>query len=354
MQKNKELVCKPNQTIMITNKNITVNQRKSYNVILRKAWNDLKINPNQVLFEFNISELKQKAGIKATDNWHIKNSIKVLSDIKIENVKENGDWSIFSLISSAEKIGDNLVIELPFRVREALINNTYYTTLDLLIIRSLEGKYAVPIYEMAIRYQKKQIPEMPIEEFRLLTGTIEHESYNNFNNFQKKVLTPAINEINAKTDILLDYSTSIRGKKTVTIKFTVKSKENKELGSTSDEISATSEITPGQMTLDEALNDAELKGNISKILEPLGVDPKLIEKYDVDIEQLKRYVEIILKNKKSAETPTGLLIYAIRNNLVPEAITQILRSQKKTSNRDNFDQREYTDDYFDNFFVNQG
>jgi len=339
---------------MISNGEISLTQRKAYNVILQKAWNELKVDKNQTLFQFNISELKEKAGIKTTDNKRLKTDIAKLKNIDIENVRENGDWSIFSLVSSARKKNDVLEVELPIQVREALIDNTYYTTLDLLILKGLERKYSVILYEMAIRYNKKQIPEMTINEFRILTGTDTKKSYEDFGLIRQKVLTPALEEINSyKTDIMLSYTTTTRGKKTLTIKFTVKSKENRELISVSDEISATTEITPGQMTLDEVLNDAELKGNISKILKPLGVDPKLIEKYDVDIEQLKRYVEIILKNKKAAETPTGLLIYAIRNNLAPEAITQMLRSQKKTSNRDNFDQREYTDDYFDNFFNNQ-
>jgi hypothetical protein len=97
--KKKELVYKPNQTIMITNREITATQRKAYNIILFEAQNELKNNPNQVLFNFEISKLKQRAGIKASDNWHLKKDIKKLRNIEVEVVKDNGDWSIFGLIS---------------------------------------------------------------------------------------------------------------------------------------------------------------------------------------------------------------------------------------------------------------
>lgn len=356
MRNTKELVHKPNQTIMFTNGKLTANQRKAYNVILYKAWSDLKLNKNQTVFEFELSVLKQKAGIKATDNWHLKKDMEDIIDIKVENVKENFDWAVFSLISYAGKSGDILEIELPKPIREALINNNCYTTLDLLIIKCLEGKYAIILYEIAIKYQKKEIPEMTIEELRLLTGTTESKSYDNFGLFKRKVLIPAIEEINSKTDILLDYTTTTIRKKVIKIKFTVKSKENRELILASDETSATLEITPGQMTLDEALEDAELKENISKILEPLGVDAAQLTKFvnDIDIEMLKKYVTVIQKNKDDARTKIGTLIYAFKHQMTPESVSAMIKaSKKKPSNRENFDQREYTDDYFDNFFSNQ-
>lgn len=72
MSKNKELLHKPNQTIMITNGEITVSQRKTYNVILHDARKQLKENPNKILFYFSIADLKDRAGIHATNNKELK------------------------------------------------------------------------------------------------------------------------------------------------------------------------------------------------------------------------------------------------------------------------------------------
>jgi len=225
--KKKELVYKPNQTIMITNREITATQRKAYNIILFEAQNELKNNPNQVLFNFEISKLKQRAGIKASDNWHLKKDIKKLRNIEVEVVKDNGDWSIFGLISYADKNDELLEVELPKPIREALIKNDYYTTLDLLIIKELQGKYAIILYEIAMRYQKKEIPKFTIEEFKELTGTSEIKSYNDFSLLRKKVIETAITEINEKTDLEIDYKIKKRGRKVIEIKFSLIKKKRK-------------------------------------------------------------------------------------------------------------------------------
>lgn len=224
MEENKKMFYKPNQTIMVTNKEITTTQRKAYNVILFDAQKELYEDNNKTSFLFNIAELKKRAGIKATDNWHIKQDLEELSDIKISTVKENGDWGFFRLISEARKEGDLLKVEIPNTIRKALIEKTFYTTLDLLILKNLTSKYAVIIYEIAMRYNKVEIPKFTIQEFRMLTGTAEIKSYDNFAMLKKKVIEPAIKEINEKTDIFLTYETEEKGRKTISIKFKIVSK----------------------------------------------------------------------------------------------------------------------------------
>ena len=226
VNRKKDLLYKPNQTIMSSNKDITAVQRKAYNVILQYAQKELRLDPEKRSFQFIISELKQRAGISATNNVELKESLKNLSSITVELVKDNGDWSVFSLLSQAEKNGDFLEIELPGRIRQALIENDYYTALDLLIIRLLEGKYAIILYEAALRYEKVQIPEFTRDEFRVLTGTKDIKSYDNFNLLKRKVIDPAIDEINSKTDILLSYDVKSRGRKVVAIKFHISKKKD--------------------------------------------------------------------------------------------------------------------------------
>ena len=225
MNDKKELVHKPNQTIMITNGEISVVQRKAYNVILHQAQKQVKANPNQILFNFVIADLKEKAGIKATDNWHLKKDIEKLREISVETIHNNGDWTIFSLIAQAKKKKDFLEIQLPEEIRQALILNDYYTTLDLMIIKNLEGKYAVILYELAMRYHKKQIPELAVKEFKELTGTTNTSSYVDFNNIRKKIIEPAINEINEKTDIKMSYEAIKTGRKVTAVKFLISTKE---------------------------------------------------------------------------------------------------------------------------------
>ena len=109
------------------------------------------------------------------------------------------------------------------------MENSYYTTLDLLTMRNLQGKYAIILYEFAIRYHKVKLPELTIEELREPTGTSEVKSYSNFAMLKKKVLEPAVTEINRETDILLRYEEGEKFKKKVlTVRFYVQ-KKNKDL-----------------------------------------------------------------------------------------------------------------------------
>ena len=349
MENKNLIVHKPNQTIMFTNGEITATQRKAYNVILHKAWNALKVDSKKSVFEFELKELKDMAGIKSTENWQLKRDISKIRDMSVETVFDNGDWSVFSLISSARKKGNFLEVELPIQIREALLENNFYTTLDMMTIKSLEGKYSVILYEMAIRYQKAKIPEMTVQEFRQLTGIENKKGYNNFSNIEKKILTPAIQEINSdKTDIILEYTTTTRGKKTVSIKFTVKPKTKRDIIPAYDEVSAT--LMPGQLPL---VAESDAMYEIKQILEPIGVDTDAIQKLNIDMKQLEEYVSIIAQNHFKAKNPTGVLIYALKNKIAPKSLIKILNGKEVKSNRDNFEQREYSDEYWATFFDNK-
>lgn len=213
---------------MITNGDITTSQRKTYNVLLHDARKQVKENPNKILFYFSLSDLKDRARIHATNNVELKRNLDKLRFISVETVHENGDWCAFNLLSQVEKKGEGLEIQLPEKIRQALISNDYYTTLDLMVIKNLQGKYAVILYEFAMRYNKVQLPELTLQEFRELTGTEKIKSYDNFNNNEVKVIKPAIKEINEKTDIKMSYETIKPGRSVTGIKFKVSLKKQAE------------------------------------------------------------------------------------------------------------------------------
>jgi len=218
-KKLKELVIKKlNQTVMITNGEITATQRKAYNVLLHKAQQALRLNNNQMTFLIPITEVETKAGVQNTNNKRLKEDLKALMKITVSCIHERGSWTEFVLISQVKKEGDLLQFEFPSMIREALIKDDYYTTLDLMILKTLSGKYAIILYELAMRYHKVEIPKLTIEEFRALTGT---ESYQDFRDIRKKCIEPGLSEINEKSDIIMDYTPIMVGRKVVAIKFNV-------------------------------------------------------------------------------------------------------------------------------------
>lgn len=341
MNKKTDLMHKPNKTIMVSNGEITPTQRKAYNIILQKAWYELRLNNNQILFNIDITELKEKAGIESKDDNRLKNDIKKLRHIDIETVKENGDWSIFSLISQAERKGNVLEVELPQKIRQALIENDYYTTLDLLILKTLKGKYAIILYEIAIRYKKTQIPEMTVDELRELTGTETKKSYGDFGVLKQKILSPAIDEINKKTDINLSYTeTQKKGKKVLAIKFNIKFK-NKD-------------NNPSLQILNQ-------HNQINIFIHELALKFKNNFGFDISLNELNNLVE------NHGEERVECVIRNLHNSLpfqpTKEVIYNYFRKAVATKSWDleikapkipqhNFEQRTYTESEYEKFYSN--
>ncbi len=218
------VIKKPNQTITITNKNISATQRKAYNVLLHKAQQDLMRDPKQTNFTIPIAEVQDKAGIQRTNNKRVREELEALMDIKVKSIRDDKNWNAFVLLSHVGRAGDQLEFDFPSPIKESLIKNNYYTPLDLAIISGLEGKYAIIFYETAIRYEKKQIPELSIGELKDLTGT---QKYKDFTHIKDRCIDPGINEVNKKTDVMMDYNLTHTGRKVTSIKFSVKRKPGK-------------------------------------------------------------------------------------------------------------------------------
>lgn len=272
MTKKKELaVKKPNQTIMISNGEITATQRKAYNVLMHKAQQDLKTNKNQMTFLISIAEIEEKAGIQDTNNKRLKDDLTALMDVKIECIHEKNNWIKFVLLSQVRKEGEFLQFAFPPVIVEALLKGDYYTTLDLMILKTLKGKYAIIFYELAMRYHKVEIPKLDIDEFKALTGT---EDYRDFSNLRQKVIDPGLAEVNKESDIIMDYKTFTAGRKVVAIKFSVKQKSQIVL-----EPVSTSEKSPPP----EQLSQQKIDQSFAKSVTVPDTAPELIRQTIAEI-----------------------------------------------------------------------
>lgn len=224
------MLYKPNQLVMGSNTKIGVVQRKAYNVILYEARIELMKNEKQTEFYFSIADLKRKAGIKATDNKRLKDSLKELMDITIEVIKDDkDDWKLFKLLSEADKEGELLYIELPRTIRKALLSDEYYTPMDLLDMAKLTGKYSTIIYEVYLRYKGVEIPFLTTEELKKLLGIEKESSYDkNFGMLRKKIIDVALEEIHEKFNVKIIYDIKKRGRTISGIKFRIEKSEVKK------------------------------------------------------------------------------------------------------------------------------
>ncbi|MEL6944697.1 MAG: replication initiation protein [Bacteroidota bacterium] len=114
----------------------------------------------------------------------------------------------------------NIEFELPTPILEAVKNPEMYVKLDLFILRGLRSKYSSALYEALKDYQNLNSIRVEIEVLRKLMGVKEGQ-YVVFTMFKKRVLDRAVEEINEKTDVTIQYKLERIGRKVVAVIFSV-------------------------------------------------------------------------------------------------------------------------------------
>ena len=204
-----KLVLKKHSALIQMSNVVTGVQRKAWNFMLHKARQALRTAPERKIFEAGIGEIHQWTGAGATHRVHLKNMLRELKRIEVEfNIlrKDGEHWGCFSLLSSVEILPDGTVrYEFPERIRLALLRPTMYAPIDLAILRGLRSKYAIALYEVAKDYIGVSVPEMTVEELRDLFG-VGRKQYKRDRDLKRRVLDPAVREINEATDIEISYT----------------------------------------------------------------------------------------------------------------------------------------------------
>ena len=324
--KQKQLLNKPNELIsLISEKKISIVQKKIYNIFLKNAQNIVKfdeqyneINEN-LIYNFSIpcSIAHNSANIGIKDFEYIEKELEELMKILVNVVdKENkNNWDKFHLISRIKKKENNYEYSLIGNIVKALKEQTFFTTLDLLIVNSLSSQYSIIFYELAIRYKKYKIPKMSLEEVRELTGTLNE--YPRFFDFRINVLEKACKEISEKTDIVLTYDTEKRGRNIAFIDFKIERKKEIEcIKLKDDNITETAEKTYSEEVerLYEKIKEIERIESLKDVIE------ESIEKYG--IERVESNIKYSNDNAKSNYT-------AYLNKAIELDYAKIEREKKK-------------------------
>ena len=199
---------KPSAMIQVNVKNLTLTQRKIINFLIYIAQRE----GDQKLYYTDLQTLKTLCMVKSTENIDLREQFEQLNEISLQfnylDKDKNTVWEIMSLVSSARIISNTgqVRFEIPYMLREKILNPNIYAPLNILLIAGLKSKYAIVIYELLRDYADAPVfPELSIEQFRSLLGLKENQ-YKVFQNFKKRVLDKAVDEINAKTDIRCSYT----------------------------------------------------------------------------------------------------------------------------------------------------
>ena len=146
---------------------------------------------------------------------------------KVVEIKEEKKLKQMSWLSYVEYNENDGSVNLSFdpRLKPYLLQlKREFTSYKLKNVMELKSGYSIRIYEILKKWQTIKEVEIPLKELREMVGSTD--TYREYHNFKKRVLTTAQNEIEEKTDIAFDYEEIKKGKRVVSIRFMIHSKNN--------------------------------------------------------------------------------------------------------------------------------
>lgn len=224
-KKRKELsqfVVKDNVLVQRARFDLTTNQQKFLSYIISK------IKPTDVeigVIDIKVSDFCATAGIDK--DWFYSEFREMIDSIDkkcfwVNEGQEHYKFRWFSDTRYSEGKGlAKITLAKTFQdYLIGLVNN--YTQYELWCIMALKSKYAIRLFEICKSYAYQKRREIDIDELKeLLNAT----NYKNYSDFSKRVLEPAINEINEFTDLKISYETVKVGRKVVAIVFLINDKK---------------------------------------------------------------------------------------------------------------------------------
>jgi plasmid replication initiation protein len=193
-------------------------------------------DPFDCIYKIQVKEL-EKSMNKELNYSHLKDTTRKLIKrvYTIEDPFKNEALHIGLLTAARYKKGGGTIeLELSQHVHPYLFQlKNNFTTFQLHVALSLKSKFSKRIYEMLSQYKDTGIMKITVEELKCRLGlinlTTKEEHYKNFNDFEKRVLLVAKQELQPPIDISFTYSKHKTGTKVTDLVFLINYKAKKEL-----------------------------------------------------------------------------------------------------------------------------
>ncbi len=137
------------------------------------------------------------------------------------------EWGFSGYLASAQITEDNEVkYSYSAALRHYLAYPDIYARIQLSIEKRLNSKYSLALYEIAAAYyilsRKRGVTQWyDVDTLRNLLGCGNEQAYKTYRALSQLVLTPAIAEIEKKTDLRLEIEKQTRGRKITHIRFQI-------------------------------------------------------------------------------------------------------------------------------------
>lgn len=226
MLKEKQDVYKPPAVIHHDNTNVSLLQKKAWSWLIANAYDELA---TEEIHNVPVADLIQVMDYNSNDQEHLKDALRGLMTTLVEwnllgHDKEN-EWQAATLLAGVRIKSGTCYYSFEPMFRRALHHPEVYARLSLKIISQFSGKYALNLWEMCMHAMnpKTGVGETSwweVNEFRRLVG-IKDGMYKQFRDLNKRVIQPAIGEIEllARCRVTPDYKR--KGRTITHIKFRV-------------------------------------------------------------------------------------------------------------------------------------
>jgi plasmid replication initiation protein len=228
-EKRNHILRKHTAVIHISN-DLNAVERKIYNVLLSNVKNCM----NNDMFAISIDSILSALGYDLYKNYtYIKSCIMRLVDTSIRlNIlgkDKKKKWeSAISLLSSVHFSDGIVYYSLPQELSNMIIKPSIYAALNLNYQQKLSSKYSLAFWEFCTEQldtgqYNKSSTILSLDQLRELLGANE-KSYDDYKEFNKKILKIIIKDINDLTDLIVSVISIKSGRKVVKLSFTVSRK----------------------------------------------------------------------------------------------------------------------------------
>lgn len=182
---------------------------------------------NQKIFDFTVSDFVREFPEISMDNAYkqIQAAIKRIYDrsIKTEDKERITEFRWVSSRTYFKKEG-RFRIAMTDEVMPYLTQlKGQFTQYQLKNIAYFNSVHSIRIYELITQYRSVGNREISVDKLKECLQV--EEKYSAFFDFKKRVLTPAIAEINEKSDLFIEVEQIKRGRSIVALRFTIKEKK---------------------------------------------------------------------------------------------------------------------------------
>lgn len=184
----------------------------------------LEIHANDYASRFNVSNDGAYKALKSA----VLNLFDRQFSFKEEDKKGNIGTVKSRWVSRIKYIDDSATLEITFAPDVVpLITRLeqQFTSYQLKQVTQLTSKYAIRLYELIIAWREVgKVPQIELNDFRNRIG-LENSEYTAMCDFKKRVLEPAIKQINEHTDIVTTYEQHKKGRSITGFSFKFKQKQ---------------------------------------------------------------------------------------------------------------------------------